>query len=109
MPSKPLPSYATYVIEGHVDLSTRTGFITKSVFAGAPEMTSVIALPGLSRIVRITDVQNKGGVFHLKGVVDDRSQLQRGESPYIDLLLDPGQRTARTNLSGADIILQLEG
>src|SRR5579884_2010805 len=74
MPSKPLPSYATYVIEGHVDLSTRTGFITKSEFASAQEMKGVSALTGLSRIGSVTDVQNKGVVFHRKGVVDDRSQ-----------------------------------
>src|SRR2546421_977068 len=74
LPSKPLPSYASYVLEGHVDLTTRSGVMMKTVFAGHPEAMSTVALPGLSRIIRITDVQDLGGTFRVRGVVDDRSQ-----------------------------------
>jgi len=45
--------------------------VTKTVFAGAPEAMSTIALPGLSRIVRITEVQDRGAQLRLTGVVDD--------------------------------------
>ena len=109
LPSKSLPAYASYVIEGHVNLSTRTGAMTKTLFAGAPNGMSTIALPGLSRIIRINDVQDLGGAFRLRGVVDDRSLLQRGESPNFELLIDPAQKLAKTSYFGSDIVMQLEG
>jgi hypothetical protein len=109
LPSKPLPSYATYVLEGHVDLTTRSGVMTKTVLAGHPESMSTVALPGLSRIIRVTDVQGLGGTFRVLGVVDDRSQLLRGESRNVDLLIDPVQGLARTSSFGSPVILQLEG
>ncbi len=109
LPSKPLPSYASYVLEGHVDLRTHSGIMMKTVFAGHPGAMSTVALPGLSRIIRITDVQELGGTFHILGVVDDRSQLQRGESRSFDLLIDPAQGLARTSSLGSPMLLQLEG
>jgi hypothetical protein len=109
LPSKPLPSYASYVLEGHVDLTTRSGVMTKTVFAGHPESMSTVALPGLSRIIRITDVQELGGTFRVLGVVDDRSQLQRGENRNFDLLIDPARGIVRTSSLGSPLMLQLEG
>lgn len=109
LPSKGMPAYSSYVIEGHVNLTTRTGAMTKTLFAGAPGATSTIALPGLSRIIRITDVQALGSTFRLQGVVDDRSLLQRGESPNFELLIDPAQKQAKTSYLGTEIIMQLEG
>jgi hypothetical protein len=108
LPSKPLPSYASYVLEGQVDLTTHSGVITRTVFAGHPEAMSTVALPGLSRIIRITDVQALGWTFRVLGVVDDRSQLQQGESRVFDLLIDPAQGLARTSSLGSPIVLQLE-
>jgi len=109
VPSKTLPTYASYVIEGHVNLSTRSGVMTKTFFAGEPEAMSLIALPGLSRIMRINDVQDLGGTFRVMGVVDDRSLLQRGESPNFELLIDPAQKLAKTSYFGTELVLQLEG
>jgi hypothetical protein len=109
LPSKPMPAYASYVIEGHVNLTAKTGAMTKTLFAGAPNAMSTIALPGLSRIIRINDVQDLGGTFRLKGMVDDRSLLQRGESPYFELLIDPVRKVAKTSYLGTEIIMQLEG
>jgi hypothetical protein len=109
LPSKSLPAYASYVLEGHVNLNTRSGVMTRTFFAGAPDGMSVIALPGLSRIMRINDVQDLGGTFRLTGVVDDRSLLQRGESPNFELLIDPAQKLARTSYFGSEIVLQLQG
>ena len=108
LPSKPLPSYASYVIEGHVNLTTHSGVMTKTVFAGSPLTMSTVALPGLSRIMRITDVQELGGTFHVTGVVDDRSQLQKGESATFELFIDPAQRLARTSILGSFLLLRLE-
>ena len=109
LPSKPLPGYASFVLEGHVDLTTRSGVMTKALYAGDPQSMSTVALPGQSRIFRITAVENLGGSFHIAGMIDDRSQLQRGESRTIELLLDPAQRVARAKLSGTELLLQLEG
>jgi hypothetical protein len=104
-----MPAYASYVIEGHVNLSTRSGVVTNTLLAGDPGQMSRITFPGQSRIVRVTDVQDLGGTFRITGVIDDRSQLQRGESSDFELLLDPSQRIARTSHLGSDLLLTLEG
>ena len=105
MPQKPLPNYASYVIEGHVNLDARTGVITKSVFAGAPETMSTVALPGMSRIARITDVVEEAGLLRITGVVDDRSQLRRGESPTFTVLMDRSLGTVKAEFFGNSVTL----
>ena len=72
-------------------------------------LSLTVALPGMSRIIRVTDVQDLGGTLRIRGVVDDRSQLQRGESSAFDLLIDPIQRLARTGSFGRNLVLRLEG
>ncbi len=108
MPARPLPSYASYVIEGHVDLVTKTGIVTKSVFAGHPEAMSTIALPGMSRIIRIVDVENMGGSFYIKGMIDDRSVLLRGESRNFELRIDPSSGVVLTDFFGSEVQLLLD-
>ena len=49
LPEPPLPSYATYVVEGTVNLTTGTGLVTSRVLAGHPGAPSAIGLPGLGR------------------------------------------------------------
>ena len=58
--------------------------------------------------MRIIDVQELGGTFHITGVVDDRSQLQKGESKTFELFIDPAQNLARTNILGTSLLLRLE-
>ena len=108
LPKKPLPAYASYVIEGHVDLAAGSGVLTKAVFAGTPEAMSAVALPGLSRIVRITEVQELGGTLRITGVVDDRSQLQRGESPTTQILIDRSRGVVQAGFFGNRVVLNLE-
>lgn len=108
LPAKPLPSYASYIIEGHVNLSARSGMLTKTIFAGSPEAMSTVALPNLSRIIRITDVQDLGGTFRILGVVDDRSQLQKGEEATFELFLNPAQQLAHTRYMSTSLLLHLE-
>src|SRR5207247_9944680 len=55
LPQGAFPSYASYVIEGTIDLRTHSGVATKNVFAGPPEAMSTIALPALSRPISITE------------------------------------------------------
>ncbi len=105
MPKKPLPNYASYVIEGHVNLDTKTGVITKSVFAGAPETMSTVALPGMSRIARVANVVDEAGLLRITGVVDDRSQLGRGESNTFTVLIDRSQGTVKAEFFGNSVTL----
>src|SRR5258708_871311 len=86
VPSQPMPAYASYAIEGHVNLTARSGVVTKTLFAGGRGNMSTIALPGLSRIIRITDVQKQAGSYQLSGVVDDRSLLKLGEAATFTLV-----------------------
>jgi len=107
MPREPLPNYASYVIAGHVNLDSKTGVITTSVFAGAPETMSTIALPGMSRIARVTDVVVEGSVLRITGVVDDRSQLRRGESNTFIVWLDRSLGTVKAEFFGDSVTLRL--
>ena len=107
LPAAPLPSYASYVIEGHVNLSTRSGTVTKLVFAGAPEQMSTIALPGLSRAVRVTDARQQGDLLHLTGVVDDRSQLRPDERATVEITIDRAQGAVQTHFLGSRVSLRL--
>ncbi len=99
---------ATTVVPG-LPTAARLTAASKTVFAGHPAAMTTVALPGLSRIIRITDVQALGGTFRILGEVDDRSQLQRGESRSFDLFIDPAQGLARTSSLGSPVVLQLEG
>jgi len=108
LPQGAFPSYASYVIEGTIDLKTHSGVATKNVFAGPPEAMSTIALPGLSRTIRITEVEDSGSVLRVRGVVDDRSQLHNGESPYVDITVDSGRETASSSFMNSEVSLKLE-
>ena len=108
LPSGPIPSYASYVLEGNVNLSTRSGVLTKTVYAGRPEAMSTIALPGLSRVVRVTDVRNEGGSIHVKGTIDDASQLRAGESRDVDLWIDRSRGLARARFLSNNVALRLQ-
>jgi hypothetical protein len=82
--------------------------LTQTVFAGAPGAMSTIAFPGLSRSVRVTDVQQAGQVLELTGVVDDRSQLQPGESPHVQVTIDRSAGTVQALVFGSSTLLDLE-
>lgn len=108
VPAEPLAAYASYVLEGSVNLITRTGVLTRTVFAGSPEAMSNIALPGLTRVIRVTDVRPGRGLIRITGVIDDRSQLQKGESPTVDIVLDRVRNTVRAPLVGSTFLLQVQ-
>src|SRR5919204_6073146 len=88
LPSAPLPSYATHLVEGTVDLATQSGTVTSRVLAGHPGATSSIGLPGLARIIRVTKVGGARTPIRLRGEIEDRSQLRRGESPHVEITID---------------------
>jgi len=92
LPKTGFPSYATHSVEGTVDLAAGTGRVTSRVVAGHPGDMSHIGLPGLSRVFKITKVDVDGKRVRLGGVVEDRSQLLRGESPNVEIVVDRGRK-----------------
>jgi hypothetical protein len=88
LPRNGLPSYATQRVDGTVDLMAGTGLVTSSVVAGHPEDPSQIGLPGLSRVYKVSKVDVQGGQVRLQAVVEDRSQLRRGESASVEIVVD---------------------
>ncbi|HYX48399.1 MAG TPA: hypothetical protein VE843_01555, partial [Ktedonobacteraceae bacterium] len=106
LPAKPRPGYASYVIDGQVNLTNNTGAITKNVFAGPPEELTNISL--LTRNVRVTGVQQQGSKWHITGVVNNQTQIQAGEETTFTILLDPTRNLAQTTFFGSPIQLTLE-
>lgn len=108
LPAKPLPAYASFVVSGQVDLATRTGTFTQTVMAGGPTGMSDITLPGLSRTVHVTDVQELGDTMRLVGVIDDASQFQPGESLDVEVTIDRASGVLTTSFYGSETHLTLD-
>jgi hypothetical protein len=107
LPESPLPNYATYIVEGTVNLATGTGLVTSRMLAGHPGAQSEIGLPGLTRIIRVVAVEKQGSILNLRGVVEDRSQLQPGESPQIELVVDRERGVVNAPFVGRPVTLKL--
>jgi hypothetical protein len=107
LPEPPLPNYATYVLEGTLNLANGTGLVTSRVLAGHPGDPSAIGLPGLTRVVRVATVQTEGSYINVRGVIEDRSQLQPGESPQVDFVIDRAGGVVRTTFVGRQVALAL--
>ena len=88
VPAAPLPSYASYVLDGYVDPIKKTGTLTRTLLAGHPDAASAIALPGLSQTVQVTDVRMVGALLQVRGVIVDRSQLAAGENADLEITVD---------------------
>ncbi len=106
LPGKPLLSYASYVIDGKVNVDKGTGTITKYVYAGPPENMTNISL--LTRLVRVTSLHQQGSAWHISGKVDDQPQLQKGEDASFDLLLDSSRGIAQSTFFGSPVQLNLQ-
>ncbi len=107
LPRSPLPHYATQIVEGRVDLASQSGLVTSRVLAGHPGDTSLTGLPGLSRLVRITGVEAHGRQLRLSGIIEERSQLRRGESPRVQIVVDRKRGLVQAPFLGAQIEHQL--
>jgi TAT (twin-arginine translocation) pathway signal sequence len=108
VPRAPWPTYASYVIEGKVDLRARTGQLAKSIHAGAPEAMSGIVFPGTARSVRVTDVRRRGTSVVIEGELVERSQLLKGESPTFNVQIDQATGLAHADLFGSVVTLRLD-
>jgi hypothetical protein len=107
LPEAPLPSYATYIVEGTLNLATGTGLVTSRVLAGHPGAPSEIGLPGLGRIVRVAGVETRGAQLRVQGVIEDRSGLQPGESPQVELLIDRERGVVQAPFVGRPVQLTI--
>ena len=107
LPQRPWPAYATAVVEGNVDLSGGTGLATIRMLAGQPGNAAGIGLPGTTQVVRITGASRSGSTVQLKGVVEDRSTLRRGQPAGVSMLIDLATRELRTSFLGSELRLPL--
>ena len=103
----PLPVYCSYVIDGNINLSARTGIVTEAMYAGAPSglKTSDIPWSGFGRTVRVTDVRQTGNRIRISGGVTDHAQLRAGESPAFNLTIDRARGTGAGTFFGVPITL----
>ncbi len=108
MPKAPLPTYASYVIEGKVDIRARTGNIAKSLHAGAPEAMSGVVFPGTARAIRITDVQRAGSEIRISGQIADPVTLLKGESPEFRMVVDQSSGIAQADFFGTSVVMRLD-
>ena len=106
LPAKPLLSYASYVIDGNVNVDKGTGTITKYVYAGPPENMTDISL--LTRLVRVTSLHQQGSTWHISGTVDNEAQLQKGEDASFCLLLDSSRGVAQSTFFGSPVQMNLQ-
>jgi hypothetical protein len=107
LPRNPLPTYATFVVEGSVDLDRGTGLITKSLYAGAPQAMSNILFPGTARTIRVTTVDRSANQVRLAGVVDPGEALTARENRNVTIVIDTSERVAHADFLGTAVVLQV--
>jgi TAT (twin-arginine translocation) pathway signal sequence len=108
VPAEPLPAYASFVLDGHVDLSNETGTITKTVYAGAPDAMSSIAFPELSRTYRVVAAEGDASRLSIRGTIDDPSVLRPGEARTATIVLDKPRGEVRAPFVDSDLVLTLQ-
>jgi hypothetical protein len=99
LPRPPLHSHATQVVEGTVDLAKGSGLVTSRVLAGHPKALGM-ALPDLTRVIRINGTSREGRRLRLQGVIEDRSHLQHGESPQVEIVIDRARGVVQAPFAG---------
>ena len=108
MPKAPWPTYASYVIEGQVDVRARTGNLVKSIYAGAPDAMSGIAFPGTVRAVTITNVRQSGNSLLITGQLTEPKALLQGEGPAFSLKIDRSAGVAHADFLGSQVVMKLD-
>jgi hypothetical protein len=108
MPRAPLPTYASYVIEGRVDLRSGTGQVAKSIHAGAPNAMSGVVFPGTARSIQVTGVKKTADSVLITGEIVPASTLLNGESPIFKIEIDHAAGLARADFFGSDVVMKLD-
>jgi hypothetical protein len=107
LPRNPLPTYATFVVEGTVDLDRGTGIVTKSLYAGAPQAMSNILFPGTARTIRITSVRRSANQVRLAGAVEAGEALTARENRNVTIVIDTSRKVAHADFLGTTVVLQV--
>lgn len=102
LPQPPLTAHVTQVVEGSVDLAKQSGIVTSRVLTGDASRPGR-ALPDLTRVVRVTQVRKQGHEILLRGVIEDRSQLQAFERARVDIILDQARGVVRAPFVGRPV------
>jgi len=108
MPHNPLPAYASFVVEGNLDLAGGTGTVRKSLYAGAPNAMSNILFPGTERIIRVNFVQHSGDTMRIAGTIDESQALGPRESRNVAITIDRRAGLARADFLGREMLLQVQ-
>jgi hypothetical protein len=108
LPKDPLPTYASLVVEGKLNLERGTGSITKSLYAGRPDAMSDILFPGTARSIRVTGVKRSGDTVRIAGTIDRGVKLGARENREVSIVIDRGQKVAHADFLGSAIVLQLQ-
>lgn len=108
LPKHPLPMYASFVVDGTVNLDRGTGTITKSLFAGAPEAMSTILFPGTTRSIRVTGVQRSGDTIKIAGVVVGEPKLGPREKGIVSIVINQTANTAQADFLGTAVVLRVQ-
>lgn len=104
-----LPSYCSYVLDGHVDLTAQSGMVTRSMHVGYPQGTLVndVTWPGFTQSIRVTSAQQSGDTITIKGIVDDRSQLLYGESANVTIQVQNANKSVDAPFASDQVALNL--
>ncbi len=108
LPKHPLPMYASFVIEGAVNLDRGTGTVTKSLYAGAPEAMSTILFPGTVRSIRVTGVQRSGDTVEIAGAVVGEPKLAPHEKGIVSIVINQTEKTAQADFLGTAVVLRVQ-
>lgn len=108
LPRHPLPVYASFVVEGAVNLDRGTGSVTKSLYAGAPGAMSTILFPGTARSIRVTGIERSGAKVTISGRVDGEAKLAPHEKGSVSIVIDRMQKTAQADFLGTPVSLRVE-
>jgi hypothetical protein len=108
LPRHPLPTYATFVVEGTLNRDRGTGTVTKSLYAGSPDAMTKILFPGTERSIRVTRFEESGDLMHIGGVVEGIEQLGPRERRAVTLTIDRGNRLAHADFLGTNVVLHVQ-
>ena len=105
LPKQPLPAYATYVLDGRVDLSSGTGVVRRTLYAGAPEAMSAVTFDELTRDLRVTSVRGSPPRLTLRAALE--GNLHPGESPTATIVVDQAKGEVHAPFVGRDVEMVL--
>lgn len=108
LPKQPLPMYASFVVDGTVNLDRGTGTVTKSLYAGAPEAMSTILFPGTMRSIRVTGIQRSGDTVNIAGVVVGEPKLGPREKGIVSIVINQSEKTAQADFLGTAVVLRVQ-